>query len=225
MLAAMRWAGIVAVLAALASTPGHAQDVVTLPVGNYADFATSTSDASLTDPDDPVMRKWVDNNIENIVTVVTIKRSESLATVNFVSARMTFNIPLGWYAMDDGERGAAFTADEDVRIIARQLDLEFEGVPTIEEYAGLKRAVQQQRAPTARIFERRLSTGQMMNVYQAVPARPNDNGPREIFEVLTAHPSDPKRAHQILLGFPDGQGDKYLPLLGLIMRDRQIDWH
>lgn len=220
----MRWTALLTFLLAFCAGAAMAQETMTLPVGNYADFATSTDDKSLMDPDDPVMRKWVDNNIENIVKVVSIDRAGARAIVNFASARMTLPIPLGWYAMDDGERGAAFTADEDVRIISRQLDLDFEGVPSIEQYAAIKRAIQQQRAPRARIFEKRLPGGEVVNVYENVPARANDRGPRTIYEVLTAHPSDKKRGHQILLGVPDGQGLKYLPLLGLIMRDRKIDW-
>ncbi|MGE0152962.1 MAG: hypothetical protein AB7R90_10110 [Reyranellaceae bacterium] len=207
-----------------AMPPAWAQDTLTLPVGNYADFATASDEKSLMDQDDPVMRKWVDNNIENIVRVVSVDRAGAKAIVTFASARMTLPIPLGWYAMDDGERGAAFTADEDVRLISRQLDLEFEGVKSIEDYAGVKRAIQQQRAPRARIEVKRLAGGQVVNVYENVPPRANDRGPRTIYEVLTAHPTDAKRGHQILLGVPDGQGEKYLPLLGLIMQDRKIDW-
>lgn len=220
----MRWAAFLTLILALAAMPASGQEMLTLPVGKYSDFATSSDEKSLMDQEDPVMRKWVDNNIENIVKIVTIERASSRAIVNFASAKMTLPIPLGWYAMDDGERGAAFTADEDVRIIARQLDLEFEGVPSIEEYAGVKRAIQQQRAPRARIFEKRLPGGQVVNIYEAVPARANDRGPRTIYEVLSAHPTDKKRGHQILLGVPDGQGVKYLPLLGLIMQDSKIEW-
>jgi hypothetical protein len=220
----MRWAAFLTLILALAAMPASGQEILTLPVGKYSDFATSSDEKSLMDQEDPVMRKWVDNNIENIVKIVTIERASSRAIVNFASAKMTLAIPLGWYAMDDGERGAAFTADEDVRIIARQLDLEFEGVPSIQEYAGVKRAIQQQRAPRARIFEKRLPGGQVVNIYEAVPARANDRGPRTIYEVLSAHPTDKKRGHQILLGVPDGQGVKYLPLLGLIMQDSKIEW-
>jgi len=220
----VRWTALLTFLMVICAGQALAQETMTLPIGNYADFATSTDEKSLMDQDDPVMRKWVDNNIENIVKVVSIDRDGAKAVVNFASARMTLPIPLGWYAMDDGERGAAFTADEDVRIISRQLDLEFEGVPNIEQYAAIKRAIQQQRAPRARIFEKRLPGGEVVNVYENVPARANDRGPRTIYEVLTAHPSDKKRGHQILLGVPDGQGLKYLPLLGLVMRDRKIDW-
>jgi hypothetical protein len=220
----MRWAAFLTLILALAAMPASGQEMLTLPVGKYSDFATSSDEKSLMDQEDPVMRKWVDNNIENIVKIVTIERASSRAIVNFASAKMTLAIPLGWYAMDDGERGAAFTADEDVRIIARQLDLEFEGVPSIQEYAGVKRAIQQQRAPRARIFEKRLPGGQVVNIYEAVPARANDRGPRTIYEVLSAHPTDKKRGHQILLGVPDGQGVKYLPLLGLIMQDSKIEW-
>lgn len=220
----MRWTPFLALFLSLPVATAMAQETLTLPVGKYSDFATAADEKSLMDQDDPVMRKWVDNNIENIVRVVSIDRAGAKAIVNFASARMTLVIPLGWYAMDDGERGAAFTADEDVRIIARQLDLEFEGVKSIEDYAGVKRAIQQQRAPRAKIEVRRLAGGQVVNVYENVPPRANDRGPRTIYEVLTAHPTDPKRGHQILLGVPDGDGAKYLPLLGLIMQDGKIEW-
>lgn len=220
----MRWTLVLPLFLALGLVPAAAQETLTLPVGKYADFATASDEKSLMDQDDPVMRKWIDNNIENIVKIVSVDRAGAKAVVSFASAKMTLPIPLGWYAMDDGERGAAFTADEDVRIIARQLDLEFEGVKSIEDYAGIKRAIQQQRAPRARIAEKRLPGGQVINIYENVPPRANDRGPRTIYEVLTAHPSDKKRGHQILLGVPDGQGDKYLPLLGLVMRDGKIEW-
>ena len=211
-------------LAAVAARAGLADEPLVLPVGEYSDFATSSHSASLTDTDDPVMRKWVDNSIENIARLVSVDRAGSHAVVEFPSARMTVKVPLGWYAIDDGERGAAFTANEDVRIIVRQLDLAFEGVKTIEEYAALKRAIQQKRAPKARISVRRLGTGEVVNIYEAVPPRPNDRGPRAIYEVLAAHPADPARGSQTLLGVPDGDGERYLGLLGLLMRDRVIDW-
>lgn len=220
----MRWTAIFPLLLALTVPPAAAQETLTLPIGKYADYATAADSRSLTDENDNVMRKWVDNNIENIFELVSVNREQGSAVIRFASAKMTLPIPLGWYAMDDGERGAAFTADENVRIIARQLDLEFEGMKSIEQYASVKRAIQQQRAPRARIFERRLSTGEVLNVYEAVPARANDSGPRTIYEVLTADPSDPKRGHQILLGVPDGEGPKYMPLLGLIMQDRKLEW-
>jgi hypothetical protein len=219
----MRWTAVLILVLALAA-PAVAQEMLNLPIGKYADFATATDEKSLMDQEDPVMRKWVDNNIENIVKVVAVDRAGAKAVVSFASAKMTLPIPLGWYAMDDGERGAAFTADEDVRIIARQLDLEFEGVSSIEQYASVKRGIQQQRAPRARISERRLPGGQVVNIYENVPPRANDRGPRTIYEVLTAHPTDKKRGHQILLGMPDGQGIKYYPLLGLIMQDGKIEW-
>ena len=219
----MRWTAMLTLVLALAA-PAAAQETLNLPVGKYADFATSSDERSLTDQDDPVMRKWVDNNIENIVKVVSVDRANARAIISFASAKMTLPVPLGWYVMDDGERGAAFTADEDIRIIARQLDLEFEGVPSIEQYAAVKRAIQQQRAPRARISERRLPGGQVVNIYENVPPRANDRAPRTIYEILTAHPTDKKRGHQILLGVPDGQGIKYLPLLGLIAQDGKIEW-
>ena len=58
----------------------------------------------------------------------------------------------------------------------------------------------------------------------AVKARPNDKAPRTIFDIVTASPKDPKRANLMTFGVPDGQGQKYLPLLGLLLRDRKIEW-
>jgi hypothetical protein len=212
----------VLMLAGLLSAPALAQDV--LPIGKYADFALASSENTLTDPDDPVVRRWTENSVENIARLMSVDRAQSLAVVRLDSARMTVNIPLGWYAIDDGERGAIFTPDESVRIIARQVDLQLEGTKTITEYAQIKRGLFLQRFPSAEASEQKLAGGQLMNVYKHAPARPNDNGPREIYEVITADPKDANRAQLTTLGVPDGQGAKYLPLLGLVIRDRVINW-
>ncbi len=195
-----------------------------LPVGKYADFALSGSEETLTNPDDPVVRRWTENSVENIAKLISVDRAQSLAVVKLDSARMTLKIPLGWYAIDDGERGAVFTADEAVRIVARQVDLTLEGTKTIAEYAQIKRALLIQRYPQTEVAEQQLPGGALMNIYRHVPARPNDTAPREIYEIITADPKDPNRAQLTTLGVPDGQGAKYLPLLGLIMRDRVINW-
>lgn len=204
---------------------GHAlAQVGGIPVGNYPDFALDDIESTLTDPDDPILRRWTDNNVENIAQIVSVNRRGRYATVRLASARMVLNIPLGWYAVDDGERGAVFTPDEAVRIIGRQVDLPLEQVRSIEEYSEIKRAQMVQRYPMAAISGQPLGPGVVMNVYLHIPARPNDKGPRAIYEVVSTDPADPKRAQLTTMGCPDGQEQKYLPLLGLVLRDRRIEW-
>lgn len=215
--------GLLTGLGATLAAPAMAQQPP-LPVGTYAQFALSDSENTLTDPDDPVVRRWTENSVENIARLVSVDRAGSYAVVALDSARMTLKVPLGWYAIDDGERGAVFVPDESVRVIARQVDLQVEGTKSTEEYAQIKRGLTIQRYPQVEALERRLPGGEVMNIYKHVPARPNDNGPREIYEVITADPKNPNRAQLTTLGVPDGQGARYLPLLGLIMRDRQINW-
>jgi hypothetical protein len=202
----------------------HADAQENLPIGRYADFALSGSEETLTNQDDPVVRRWTDNSVENIARLVSVDRGQRFAVVRLDSARMTLKIPLGWYAIDDGERGAIFTPDEAVRIVARQVDLTLEGTKTIGEYAQVKRGLLIQRFPQAQAIEQKLPGGALLNIYRHVPARPNDTGPREIFEIITADPKDANRAQLTTLGVPDGQGAKYLPLLGLIIQDRQLNW-
>lgn len=210
----------IVVVAGLAGV-AWAQD---LPVGKYADFALASTETTLTDTDDPVVRRWTENSVENIARLVSVDRANKLAIVKLDSARMTVKIPLGWYAIDDGERGAIFTPDESVRIVARQVDLTLEGTKTIGEYAQIKRGLLIQRFPQAEAIEQRLGAGMIMNIYRHVPARPNDTGPREIYEIITADPKKADRAQLTTLGVPDGQGAKYLPLLGLVIRDRVMNW-
>lgn len=192
--------------------------------GKYADYAQSDNDRSLMDRNDPILNKWISNTIENVIEVRNIDRSAQSATVYAASAKTAVTIPLGWYAIDDGERGAAFVADETVRLILRQVDLAFEGVSSIGDYAQVKRGLLLQQFPKIRTYEVRLGPDMVMNVYEAVPARPNDKAPRTIFDIVTASPKDPKRANLMTFGVPDGQGQKYLPLLGLLLRDRKIEW-
>jgi hypothetical protein len=208
-------------LAACVAGPAAAED---LPVGKYVDFALASTENTLTDTDDPIVRRWTENSVENIARLISVDRSQSLAVVKLDSARMTVKIPLGWYAIDDGERGAIFTPDEAVRIVARQVDLTLEGTKTIAEYAQIKRGLLIQRFPQAEAIEQKLGAGMIMNIYRHVPARPNDNGPREIYEIITADPKKSDRAQLTTLGVPDGQGAKYLPLLGLVIRDRVMNW-
>ncbi|MEO8558541.1 MAG: hypothetical protein ABI439_05720 [Rhodospirillales bacterium] len=209
-------------LAASFATAALADDK--LPIGRYADFALSSTETTLTDIDDLVVRRWTDNSGENIARLVSVDRAQKLAVVTLDSARMTLKIPLGWYAIDDGERGAVFTPDEMVRVVARQVDLTLEGTKTIAEYAQIKRGLLIQRFPQSEAIEQKLGAGIIMNIYRHVPARPNDNGPREIYEIITADPKDSNRAQLTTLGVPDGQGARYLPLLGLIIQDRVLNW-
>jgi len=215
---------LIPVLALAAGFACRAQAQDALPVGSYADYALADSENTLTDTDDPVVRRWTENSVENIARLVSVDRDQHLAVVQLDSARMTLAIPLGWYAIDDGERGAVFTPDESVRVVARQVDLKLEGTRTIGEYAQIKRGLLIQRYPQAEVSEQKLPGGALMNIYRHVPARPNDDGPREIYEVITADPKNADRAQLTTLGVPDGQGAKYLPLLGLIMRDRKLLW-
>lgn len=215
--------GSVAALAAGAASGADYVDPREM-VGKYADFAHADSEQSLLDRNDPILRKWVTNTMENVIEVKNVDRVGQNATVYSLSAKMSVTIPLGWYAIDDGERGAAFVADETLRLIMRQVDLAFEGVSGIGDYAQVKRGLLLQQFPKMRAQEVRLSPDIIMNVYEAVPPRPNDKLPRTIFDIITASPKDPKRANLMTFGVPDGQGQKYLPLLGLFLRDRKIDW-
>jgi len=212
-------------LAFVAAAPAGAEYVdPRAMVGKYGDFAQSDNERSLLDRNDAILQRWVTNTTENVIEVKNVDRAGQNATVYSISSKTTVTIPLGWYAIDDGERGAAFVGDETLRLIMRQVDLAYEGVSGIGDYAQVKRGLLLQQFPKMRASEVRLGPDMIMNVYEGVPPRPNDKAPRTIFDIITASPKDPKRANLMTFGVPDGEGQRYLPLLGLFLRDRKIDW-
>lgn len=214
--------GLAAVGLAVAAA---AEEAGSLPVGRYADFARADTEASfLGGSADPALARWIGSTTDRRAELRSANRAEGFATLYMPASRTTLNVPLGWYAIDDGERGAIFPSDETVRVILRPIDLAFEGVADIQGYAALKRAMLMQRYPRARFEERRLAPDMVMNVYRGIPARPNDKAPREIYDIVTASPTDKGRANLLTFGVPEGQGDRYMPLLGLMLKDRRIDW-
>jgi hypothetical protein len=153
--------------------------------------------------------------------VLSIDNAGGFARVRFESVRTEVALPLGWQAIEDAERGVAFSTDKRYRVIVWRVDFTFEGVEDAEHYAATKAGTMQSRKPGVRAQARKLGDGSFLVVYQNVPG---EGETRTVFDLVMARPGAPKEGALFTLGVPAGDSERGFRLLALLKSKLRVDW-
>ncbi len=187
-------------------------------------FALSTNARSLQDTDDRVNREWTGSSTESLTELLSAAPAEGYGLVRSKAVLIDLKVPLGWHAIEDHERLAIFNPDRTVRIIIWRVDLDYEGVPDAEKFMAGKSAALRSRFPSVQASSRTLSDGQVLGVFNNVPARKGDREARSILDLMTPNPQNPKRALLMTFGTPMSKAQEFLPLLALMARGTNVTW-
>ncbi len=202
------------------SSPVLAQDGLDAGGLTFKDFAVADRGASF-DRKDPMLPGGPGPASAH---VLEIDNAKSLARIHFDPVKVDIAVPLGWQAVEDQERGIAYSADRSYRLIIWRVDFTFEGVENAEHYAATKSGAIRSRYPNAQVRARKLGDGSFLIVYENVPAAQGDREPRTVFDVVLPNPGNAKAGVLMTLGVPASQAERGLRLVALLKPTLRIDW-
>ena len=153
--------------------------------------------------------------------VLSVDGDKGLARVRFETIKIEAGLPLGWRAIEDWERGVAYSPDKRTRAIFWRLDFGYEGVKDAEHYAATKSGAITARRPGIKAQARKLGDGTFLVAYQNVPG---DGDKRAVFDLVVSKPGDAKTGALLTLGAPGGDADRTLKLLALMRVEMKVDW-
>lgn len=194
---------------------GCTEIVSTIPPGDYATYAHSTTEEAIySDHDDERTRVLPD----------VLEVHENYSTVFAKMAETQFNIPFGWYGIESGSVTKFGRTDDDyTRITLRIASLEGKSwnnfrdnfvADWLEAADGLVTAENMKLYP--------LSDTQFYTVLRHMT---NDGGTENgAINLVTYVPGYPTEYHSVLLVTADAEVESYLGLVGLIARDMVIQW-
>jgi hypothetical protein len=211
---------LAAVLLALSAVPAAADGDLSPEGLTFKDFSVADNGASF-NRTDPMLPAGPDSPT---IKLLGIDTADSLARIRFNAVKVEAALPLGWQATEDWERGVAYSADRQYRLILWRVDFAFEGVKDAEQYAAAKIGVIRSRRQGVTGQARKLTDGSFLIVYESVPPEKSDQSPRTVFDLLLTNPGDPKTAVLLTLGVPTKEASRGLSLLALMKQKVKIDW-
>jgi hypothetical protein len=188
----------------------------------FRDFGTPDNGASFSSGDQIVGGGSTQS--QNYATVVGIDRDAGAVRIRFGSIRVEMLLPMGWQAIEDWERGVAYSLDKRYRVVVWRVDFAFEGVKDAEHYAATKAGSIKARRPGIKAQARKLRDGTLVIVYENVPKGQGDSGPRTVFDLVMPDPKNAKVGVLVTLGLPAGDAGRGLALLALLKQNMRIDW-
>lgn len=200
---------------------GSAQAQSNLDTGGmtFKDFAAADNGASFSRGDSMIPEGPGPGHAQ----MLGIDAANGLARLRFKAVKIDAAVPLGWQAIQDQDRGIAYSADQSYRLILWRVDFASEGVDNAEQYAIAKVGTIEARRPPTKGQARRLGDGSYLMVYENVPPSQGDRESRTVFDVITANPSNPKEGVLMTLGVPASQGGRGLKLLALLKQNIKVE--
>jgi hypothetical protein len=186
----------------------------------FKDFAVADRGASFYRP----LAVTLEGTATTSANVLQIDNANGLARIHFKAVKMDAAVPLGWQAIDDRERGMAYSEDQSYRLILWRLDFAFEGVSNAEHYAMAKVGTIEARRPPTKAQARKLGDGTYLIVYENVPPSRGDHESRTVFDLVVPNPANPREGALMTLGMPASQGLRGLKLLALLKQNIRISW-
>lgn len=185
----------------------------TLPVGDYADYQVSDNTDTLES-----YPPW-----EEYTYLPTVLSSdEHAATVYALAAQTTLKVPLGWYAEQSPDTARFMLEDQKTRFTLGFRSLEGKTFEELKNsYAeGFKSAYPSLSDENINLVS--ISDTQFyIEVRNLMNTSGTENG---IVNVITYNPDLPNYYHSLLLVTPNDTFEHYEGLVGLIVRDQEIDW-
>ena len=203
--------------------PLHAQPANRLDPGGltFRDFGVPDNGASYTRGEQSIGG----GTTQKFTRVLGIDPASQAVRLRFDSVKVELQLPMGWQASEDGERGVAYTIDKRIRLIVWRVDFAYEGVRDAEHYAATKAGSMKARRPGVQAQARKLPDGRFLVVYENVPRGASDSsGPRTVFDLVVPDPRNTKVGVLVTLGVPASEAGRGLQLLALITQGMRIDW-
>lgn len=209
-----------AVAACFIVSAAHGQSDLDAGGLTFKDFAVSDNGASFYRGGDPSKDPETAANAQR-AKVVGVDTDKGMARVRFETIKIQAGLPLGWEAIEDWERGVAYSANKRTRAIFWRLDFAFEGVRDAEHYAATKSGAITARRPGIKAQARKLGDGTFLIAYQNVPG---EGEKRAVFDLVISKPGDAKAGALLTLGTPATESDRALNLLALMRSEIKVDW-
>ena len=187
----------------------------------FKDFGTADNGASYTRGDQSIGGDSTQS--QKLAKIVGIDREASAVRIRFDPIRVEMLLPMGWQAIEDWERGVAYSLDKRYRVVVWRVDFAFEGVKDAEHYAATKAGSIKARRPGVQTQARKLPDGTMVVVYENVPKGPNDSGPRTVLDLVIPDPKNPKLGVLVTVGVPSADTARGIGLLALLKQNMRIE--
>ena len=199
--------------------PARANDKLDAGGLSFRDFANVDNGASFARRDP--MIAGGPNQIPS--RIIGIDNNRGVVRVRLEQIRVTVDLPQGWEATEDWERGVAYSSDKRYRLIVWRVDFEFEGVKDAEHYAATKAGAIKARRPNVKAEARKLEDRAFLVVFENVPKAGGGDEARVVFDLIMPQPGNPKFGVLVTLGVPASDAGRGLNLLALIMKSIRID--
>ncbi len=199
--------------------PARANDKLDAGGLSFRDFANVDNGASFARRDP--MIAGGPNQIPS--RIIGIDNNRGVVRVRLEQIRVTVDLPQGWEATEDWERGVAYSSDKRYRLIVWRVDFEFEGVKDAEHYAATKTGAIKARRPNVKAEARKLEDRAFLVVFENVPKAGGGDEARVVFDLIMPQPGNPKFGVLVTLGVPASDAGRGLNLLALIMKSIRID--
>lgn len=213
-------AALCAVLMAIGGKAFAASNPLTAK-GTYSDYAFSTANNSF-DPKDPINVKHVREGGGSLPSVM--QKSADSVTIEARPARTVLTLPLGWYALDQGQQTKIFSPDEQTKLTLHFIDLS--PCKSFDEFKQrlLKETKESMKEPTAMFSQFDLPDGSFALEVRNIETKPGQKA--GLVSVYTVNPEhkDGQPAMSISMLAPLAEFSKYEGLLGLMLESRKISW-
>jgi hypothetical protein len=193
------------------------------PKGSFSDYGFSRDYKSF-DPKDPVNAKRLEDGDGEVPRVSA--KPPSAATINSASTYTIVTVPLGWYALDEGNQTRIVTPDEKTRFI-----MHFEDIAPSKSFDQFKKSMLAEMEgqlkpsqPNAKFDQFDLPDGSIaVEIKDLVTKSGSKNG---MVTVITPNPrsKESRYAMSISLTTPQADLPKYEGLLGLMLKSRKVMW-
>jgi S1-C subfamily serine protease len=192
------------------------------PVGDYKDYALS-KDATSYDQGNPVN--------DGLRVSKVLEKGDGWVKLAAASSNTVLKMPMGWQADEDGQKSTFFTPNKKVRFVNHFNDMaaEFGKQITFAEFRMTARVTLEEKLAgsgqqSAKVEQLDLPDGSIALKVRGI--RTESGEKNALVQVFTPDSAD-KSSHYCMslsLITPEPEFDRFLGLLGLILRDRQILW-
>lgn len=218
-LCAWCFAGLLTAVPAAGQESAIAIDT-TLPVGAYASYALS-KDASSFDPERAENKKLLEKGFGFPVRVARVL--DGYALVASPATKRLLAVPLGWRGFDDGRKTRLFPPEGDIGLVVSIVSLDgVQGWDDVREqfWQQVRQAAAERKRQSPRYEARliRLPDGTFGVRETSIP---ESGGPYSSLLLFLRYPGEPNLGLRVNLFAPVEEFERYLGLVGLVIRDIQ----
>ena len=197
------------------------------PAAKYADFALS-KDAKSWDIKHPVNRKLLESGAGQPLRVGQENKAEKSVQLYAASCQSVLKMPLGWFGLDDGGATTFWTPDEKTRILCRFTSLGASAAPTEKNWwpSFKTRALAQMKKQMPKAHFRPFDLKSPPDSFGIEASGLKSESGRDVkfVQIFTRNSQIPGFALSLSLTSPAKDYAHNLGLIGLILRDRKVQW-